>query len=69
MQQIIISANVLILSISFIFGILAFAEWNINSGCWDVGTRIIGSMFYVAMFAFWIAYVMNTLMDRNINAL
>lgn len=64
MKHIIKSTVLLILSISFIFGILAFAEWNINPCFWDVGTRVVGSFLFAIVFVFWIAFLINYLINR-----
>lgn len=63
MKEIISSVIILILSISLLFGTLAFAEWNVDPGCWDVGTRIIGSFFGGGLFVSWIAFVVNMLIS------
>lgn len=46
MKYIVISTVILILSISFFFGILAFAEWDINPCFWDTGTRVVGAFMF-----------------------
>ena len=46
MKHIVISTVILILSISFFFGILAFAEWDINPCFWDTGTRVVGAFMF-----------------------
>lgn len=51
MKHIVISTVILILSISFFFGILAFAEWDINPCYWDAGTRVVGAfMFFLRIY-------------------
>lgn len=64
MKHIVISTVFLILSISFFFGILAFAEWNINPYLWDVGTRVLGSFMFFCAFVFWVVFVINYIIDE-----
>lgn len=64
MKHIVISTVFLILSISFFFGILAFAEWNINPYYWDVWTRILGSFMFFSAFVFWVVFVINYIIDE-----
>jgi hypothetical protein len=64
MKQIIISTIILILSNSFIFGMLAFAEWSLNPYLWDVGTRVFGAMLFSFVFFTWICFFINLSIDR-----
>lgn len=65
MKHIIISTVILILSISFFFGILAFAEWDINPCYLDAGTRVVGAFMFFFAFIFWIAFMVNYLINNK----
>ena len=65
MKRIVISTVILILSISFFFGILAFAEWNINPCFWDTGTRVLGAFMFFTAFIFWIAFMVNYIISNE----
>lgn len=64
MKHIVISTVILIISISFFFGILAFAEWDINPCYWDVGTRVVGAFMFFCAFAFWVVFIINYIIDE-----
>ena len=65
MKTIVISAIILILSISFFFGIFAFAEWNVNPDYWNGGTRSFCSMIFGFSFVAWLGFVIAFMATNN----
>ena len=65
MKPIIISTIILILSISFFFGIFAFSEWNVNPDYWSEGTRIFCSIIFGFSFVAWLGFVIAFMATNN----
>ena len=65
MKQIITSIIILILSNSFLFGMFSFGAWNINPACWQEGTRVLFAFLSASLFAFWVAYIIYYLLNRE----
>lgn len=65
MKPIIISAIILILSISFFFGIFAFSEWNVNPDYWSEWTRGFCSMIFGFSFVTWLGFVIAFMANKN----
>lgn len=59
MKRIVISSVLLILSISFLFGMFAFVEWNLDPVLWDVGTRGLYAFISGSIFIVWIVCVIS----------
>lgn len=65
MKAIIISTVILILSISFFFGIFAFSEWNVNPDYWSEETRIFCSIIFGFSFVAWLGFVIAFMASNN----
>ena len=65
MKPIIISTIILILSISFFFGIFAFSEWNVNPDYWSEWTRIFCSITFGFSFVTWLGFVIVFMSNNN----
>lgn len=63
MKHIIASVIILILSNSFVFGIISFVEWNTDPACWDVGSRAVFAFISFFIFAPWIGFIISYLLD------
>lgn len=63
MKPIIISVVLLVITLLFSYGVLAFAEWSIDPFTWEPGTRVVFSVMASIVFIVWITTLVNILLE------